>query len=92
MDYAGSLGFNVFVHLNPKESPGLDRVSVSPHYIFFLLHRGVDLRRFYWHESVVITVPTVLFAGVLSQFCISWRPRGLDSVPICPELRHLSGF
>ena len=33
---------------------------------------------FIWHEAVVITVPTALFAGVLSQFCISWRPRGLD--------------
>ena len=51
--YAGSfLGFNVFVYLkNPKASPGLDRVSVSPHYIFFLLHRGVDLRRFYLARS-----------------------------------------
>ena len=63
----------VFAHLNPKDSPRLDRVSVSPHY--FPQHCGVDLR---WVYSVVITVLRVLFAGVLSQFCLSWRPRGLD--------------
>ena len=67
----------VFAHLNPKDSPRLDRVSVSPHH--FPQHCGVDLRRIYLHSSVVITVPTVLFAEVHSQFCISWRPRGFDS-------------
>jgi len=46
-------GSNVFVHpKNAKESPGLDRVSGQPSlYIFFLLHRGVDLRRFYLARS-----------------------------------------
>ena len=80
----------VFAHLNPKDSPRLDRVSVSPHH--FPQHCGVDLRRLYLHSSVVITVLRVLFAGVLSQFCLSWRPRGLDSSPTSPDLQHLSRF
>ena len=78
------------MHLNPKESPRLDRVSVSPHFLL-LLPRGVDLRRFYLHESVVIKVSTVLLAGVLSQFCIFLGGREVQiPVPIFHELQHLS--
>ena len=59
-------------------------------YLCSMLHRGVDLRRFYKHFSVVNTVPLVLFAGVFRLFCISWRPRGLDSSPRFFSLQQLS--
>ena len=67
--------------LKPDGVPGLGSRVGQPSLYIFLLHRGVDLRRFFKHFSVVITVPLVLFAGVFRLFCISWRPRGSDSSP-----------
>ena len=61
LDYAGSLGFNVFVHLNPKESPRLHRVSVTPFHFFAALQRGSASVLF-----ALVRVPTELFAVVLS--------------------------
>ena len=58
----------------------------------YVKNRGVDLRRFYKHFSVVITVPSKLFAGVFRPFCISWRPRGLDSSPAFSHLQQLSSL
>ena len=61
LDYAGSLGFNVFAHLNPKESPRLHRVSVTPFHFFAALRRGSASVLF-----ALVRVPTELFAVVLS--------------------------
>ena len=84
------LGLRSSAH-KPQGFGASDRLPVSPACLFVsLLHRGVDLRRFYKHFSVVITVPLVLFAGVFRLFCISWRPRGLDSSPRFFSLQQLS--
>ena len=65
--------------LQPEGVPGLgSRVGSALIIYFFCCIAAWICVGFIWHEAVVITVPTALFAGVLSQFCISWRPRGLD--------------
>ena len=77
----GLLGLRSCAH-KPQGFGAFDRLPVSPSCIFgFVLHRGVNLRRFDLHFSVAITVPLVLFAGVFRLFCLSWWPRGLDSSP-----------